>query len=334
MHNDALLPLKDAAQTFDVKLERLRRAAWQGRLRAVRIGTQWMVRPSEIERFLRDKGRQVESAELPAWKVGPGAGRVITIAVPKGGAGRTTTALNLGAALAEVGERVLLVDFDPEASLTLSLGFDPTQLKHTVDTAIEDYQRTYQPNISAAILSTSAGIDLAPASIRLNLANANLINMLKREEVLRRLLAPIRPQYDLILIDTLPYLGILVENALVAAQEVLIPVQAPVLSTESAWLMVQQVERMRLSDVNPDLRICGLLITQYYPQVMLQRQFVEQVRHVFGREAYVFETEIEHSKTIWEAQMLQQSLFQYQPTGPAARAYRAVAQEVLHGVPA
>jgi chromosome partitioning protein len=330
VEEDTAVALKDAAQQFGVKLDRLRRAAWDGRLRAVRVGGQWLVRPAEVERFLQEKGRQATTLELAPRRAGPGRGRIIAVAIPKGGTGKTTTTLNLGAALAELGERVLLVDFDPQASLTIALGLDPLELKHTVYTAIKDFQTTLQPCLDPTILHTPANVDLVPASIALNLANAELIAVSHREHVLQRLLAPVRSRYDFILIDTLPYLGILVENALVAADEVIIPCQAQLLSRESGWLMLNHVQRIRTAEINPQLRVCGILLTQVNHATLVQRQLAEDARMVFSSAAQVFRTTIDLGKSVQESQALQQTLFQYHPNGPAARAYRALAQEVLH----
>jgi len=170
-----------------------------------------------------------------------------------------------------------------------------------------------------------------PATARLNLSNSELINAAQPRLVLRALLEPLRSRYDFILIDTLPYLGILVENALVAADEVLVPVPAEFLDSESAALMVEHVRYMRKSGLNPDLKICGFLLTKIRQSRAIQRQYVVYARRKFGAEARVFATIIDEGADVPESLALSQTLFQYKPMGPAATAYRALAQEVLNG---
>ncbi|HET6262006.1 MAG TPA: AAA family ATPase, partial [Chloroflexia bacterium] len=228
---EELLSLKDAAQQFGIKLDRLRRAAWDGRLDARQVGNQWVVLASEVARFLRDGGRQRVPVACVAPREGATMTRIISVAVPKGGTGKTTTTLNLGAALAAHGQRVLLVDFDPQGNLTQALGLRPGDLEHTAYSAIKYFLTRFEPQLDLAIHHTSAGVDLVPASARLNLANDELAVAIQREYVLQRLLAPSTSHYDCILIDTLPYLGVLVVNALTAAQEVIIPLQAEYLAT-------------------------------------------------------------------------------------------------------
>jgi chromosome partitioning protein len=325
------IALKDAAQRFEIKPERLRRAAWDGRLQARREGPHWMVRPSEVERFIREGGRapHVEPAPL---RQDTAAARVIAVAVPKGGTGKTTTSLNLGAALHEAGQRVLLVDFDPQGSLTLAmLGKLATKLEYTVQDAIKLFMATYEPELARAIMPTTMGMDLVPATARLNLSNTELINAAQPRVVLHTLLDPLRSRYDFILIDTLPYLGILVENALVAADEVLVPVQAEFLDSESAALMVEHVRYVRKSGLNPALKICGFLLTKVRQSRAIQRQYVAYARRKFGTEGRVFTSIIDEGADVSESLALSQTLFQYRPMGPAANAYRTLAQEVLDG---
>src|SRR5689334_8987998 len=237
------IPLQEAARQFGVKAARLRRAAWDGRLAARHVGNQWLVPPVEVERFLREGGHRVATLTSSASTVHTGEkkARIIAVAVPKGGTGKTTTTLNLGAALAEQGQRVLLVDFDPQGNLTQALGLRPSQLEHTVYSSIKYFLTRYEAQLELAIQPTDAGVDLVPTSARLNLANDELAVAIQREFVLQKLLAPVAPRYNVILIDTLPYLGVLVLNALAAADEVLIPLQAEYLATESAALILDQV---------------------------------------------------------------------------------------------
>lgn len=325
------LPLKDAAQQFGVKLDRLRRAAWDGRLTARQVGNQWLVEPSEVARFLRDGGRRPEPAAVTVGQRGEAMARIIAVAVPKGGTGKTTTTLNLGAALAGQGQRVLLVDFDPQGNLTQALGLRPADLEHTSYTAIKHFLSSFEPHLEQAIRPTSMGVDVVPTSARLNLANDELAVAIQREFVLQKLLAPIASRYDIILIDTLPYLGVLVVNALVAAQEVLVPLQAEYLATESVALMMDQVQLMRRSGLSPSLRVLGILLTMVDQRTLIHREAVEYARRVFGSQVPIFASMVKRSVRFPESQASHQSILAYDSDGDGARAYRDLAEEVLRG---
>jgi chromosome partitioning protein len=325
------IPLKMAAQQFGVKLDRLRRAAWDGRLAARRVGNQWLVDPLEVARFLQDHGRHRALHPLAPPREGDAMARVIAIAVPKGGTGKTTTTLNLGAALAEQGQRVLLVDFDPQGNLTQALGLRPSELEHTVYSAIKYFLTRFEPQLDLAVRATSAGVDIVPTSARLNLANDELAVAIQREFVLQKLLAPLLPRYDYILIDTLPYLGVLVVNALTAAHEVLIPLQAEYLATESVALMLDQVQLMRRSGLNATLEITGILLTMIDQRTIISREAIEHARTVFGHHVRVFDTMIKRSVRFPESQASHETILRYDPQGEGARAYRTLAEEVQRG---
>jgi len=325
--------LKDAAQHFGVKLDRLRRAAWDGRLATRFRGHQYFVKPSEVERFLRERGRQMVQTREPARREGTMMARIISVSVPKGGTGKTTTSLNLGAALVEQGQRVLLVDFDPQASLTIALGFASDTLEHTIYSAIKYFLTTYEPRAEQALQQTRIGADLLPCNTLLNLANEELVVAVQREFILQKLLEPLRPHYDVILIDTLPYLGVLVVNALVAAHEVIIPLQAEFLATPSVALIIKQIDMIKRSGLNPHLDIAGILLTMVKERTIMSRETMDHARRHFGRETHVFDTYIKDSASITQSQAARQSILQYEPRGEAARAYRALAEEVLHAAP-
>jgi len=326
---EELIPLQDAARLFGVKVDRLRRAAWDGRLGTRRVGNQRLVLPAEVARFLREGGRQRAPDPLPVAREGDAMARIIAVAVPKGGTGKTTTTINWGAALAAQGQRVLLVDFDPQGNLTQALGLRPADLEHTVYSAIKYFLTRFEPQLELAIQPTGAGVDLVPTSARLNLANDELAVAMQREYVLQKLLAPLAPRYDVILIDTLPYLGVLVVNALAAAREVLIPLQAEYLATESVALILDQVQLLRRSGLNPHLRIAGVLLTMVDPRTVLHREAVAYARHELGHHVRIFDTVIKRSIRFPESQASHQTILQYEPHGEGAQAYRALAEEVL-----
>ncbi|MCU0490117.1 MAG: ParA family protein [Chloroflexaceae bacterium] len=259
--------------------------------------------------------------------------RVIAVAVPKGGTGKTTTTLNLGAALAERGQRVLLVDFDPQGNLTQALGLRPGDLDHTVYSAIKHFLTSYESRLEQAVQQTPAGLDVIPTSARLNLANDELAVAIQREFVLQKLLAPLHERYDIILIDTLPYLGVLVVNALVAATEIVIPLQAEYLATESVSLILEQVQLMRRSGLNPNLLITGILLTMVDQRTVINREAVAYARKAFGSQVPVFQAMIKRSVRVPESQASHQTLLRYDPQGDVAGAYRALAEEVLRAAP-
>jgi chromosome partitioning protein len=328
---EALISLREAAVLFGIKIDRLRKAATEGRLQVRFVGHQRLVAPAEVERFLRDGGHSRTQTTSITVHRGDSMARIIAVAVPKGGTGKTTTTLNLGAALAEHQKRVLLVDFDPQGNLTQSLGLRPGDLEQTVYSSIKYFLTRYESQLELAIHPTKANLDLVPTSARLNLANDELAVALQREFILQNLLAPVLPRYDFVLIDTLPYLGVLVVNALVAAHEVLIPLQAEYLATESVSLILDQVQIMRRSGLNPNLKFAGILLTMVDSRTMIHREAVEHARRVLGSRVPVFETMIKRSVRFPESQAQHLPILQYDRNGEGARAYRALAEEILRG---
>lgn len=260
--------------------------------------------------------------------------RIIAVAIPKGGTGKTTTTINLGAALTELGQRVLLVDFDPSGALTQAMGVQTDG--RTIHSAISAYLSSYEPNLDAVIHPTEAGMDVVPADARLNLANGTLVAVQRGENVLRNLLLPVAPRYDIVLIDTLPYLGILVDNALTAAQEIIIPLQTEFLATLSVDLMIDHVAVLRRSDPTARLSITGILLT-HTDRTVMSRQVAAYTRDELtverALEVPVFATTIRRSVRFSEAQAMGQTILQYDPNGEPAQAYRALAQEVLNAAP-
>ena len=254
--------------------------------------------------------------------------RIIAIAVPKGGVGKTTTTLNLGAALAEQGKRVLLIDCDPQGNLSQALNADSSG--PTLYSEMRAFLDTYTSTIERAIQPTPIGVDLVPTDVRLNLANGELTLAMHGEFVLQKLLRPIAPAYDFVLLDTLPYLGVLVVNTLVAAQEVIIPMEAEYFATQSVGLMIDQVHLMRRSELNPQLRVTGVLLTMVDQRTVINRQVVEYARREFSIDVPVFATLIKRSVRFPESQAMHQTILQYEPHGEGARAYRALAEEILN----
>lgn len=251
--------------------------------------------------------------------------RVISVAIPKGGSGKTTTVINLGAALAEAGQRVLLVDLDFQGSLTAALGFDPDQLTETSYTAIKQFTQTYVP-AALPICPTAIGVDLLPTNIDLTLAETELLQIFGRDTIVQRLLASVADQYDTILIDTHPSLDILVDNSLVAGREVIIPLQAEYLSTRSLPLILSKIQLMQRAGL--DVRVLGVLLTMAAPRTVIGRDTIDYIRTTFGSHLHVFDTVIARSTRFPETQALATSILHHDPHGEGAKAYRALAREV------
>jgi len=258
-------------------------------------------------------------------------GIVIAVANQKGGVAKTTTALNLGAALAERGRRVLLVDLDQQGSLTISLGCDPDALEATIYTVLSahaDPKEKSPPQLASIVRPTATPcLDLAPANIELAALDLELISAYSREHVLRAALAPVRDAYDYILLDCPPSLGLMVVNALAAADRVLIPLQADYLATRGVKLLLDSIEAVT-ERLNPTLCIAGIVLTLADPRTAHTREVTDRTRATFAGGIRVFETVIRMSVRLKEAPITGRSILAYDPHGVAAAAYRALATEV------
>ena len=320
---DELLTIKDAALRFGVKYDRLRRAAYDGRL----ITTDNLVTPAEVDRFLRE-GRPRLSAGPT--REGDPMGKIVSIALVKGGVAKSTTTLNLAAALTERGLRVLMIDTDHQCSLTFALGVRPKSTDENLYTVIHRYITDYEATLERAIVRTNIGVDLVPASIRLSTMEDELLHATQRELVLKSLLTPVAARYDVVLIDTPPANNHLVRSALVASHHVILPMEADSVSLESLALTLANIHRMRRPGLNPDLQIAGVLLTRVQAQTNFHREVMDVLQSDFGDQARLFNTQIKNSVRIRESLAAHQSILTYEPKGPGATAYRALAEEVLH----
>jgi chromosome partitioning protein len=247
--------------------------------------------------------------------------RVIAFANQKGGVAKTTTTLNLGVALAEKGHKVLLVDLDPQGNLTMSQGFNPDAIERSMFDVL-----VHRLPITEIIEQAEA--DIAVASIDLAGAELALSSMIGRERALEKALAPIREDYDYILIDTPPSLGLLTINAFVAADGVIVPVQCEYLSLRGL-VQLQNTLTMIRENLNPNVEIVGILPTMFDKRILHSREAVEILRENFGD--LVFRTRIRKTIRYAEAPVKGLSVLKYDPTGEAAEAYRDLAKEVLRG---
>jgi chromosome partitioning protein len=252
---------------------------------------------------------------------GATVGRVIAFANQKGGVAKTTTTLNLGVAFAEKGLRVLLVDLDPQGNLTMSQGMNPDSIERSMFDVL-----VHRVPITEVIHHTE--VDLAVSSIDLAGAELALSSMIGRERALEKALAPVKENYNYILIDTPPSLGLLTINALVASEGVIVPVQCEYLSLRGLVQLENTLTMIR-ENLNPAVGIQGILPTMFDNRTLHSREAVEILEENFGD--LVFGTRIRKTIRYAEAPVKGSSVLKYDPTGSAAEAYRDLAKEVLNG---
>ena len=252
-----------------------------------------------------------------------GPARVVALCNQKGGVGKTTSTINLGAALTEYGRRVLLVDFDPQGALSVGLGVQPHQLDRTVyDVLMES-----SVGLDDVLLKTNIpGMDLVPSNIDLSAAEVQLVNEVAREQTLARALTPALPDYDLVLIDCQPSLGLLTVNALTAADEVVIPLECEFFSLRGVALLIDTIEKVR-ERLNPRLHIAGILATMYDSRTVHGREVFARVVEAFGDT--VFDTVITRTVRFPETTVAGEPITTWAPSSSGAQQYRALAKEVL-----
>jgi len=246
--------------------------------------------------------------------------RVVTFVNQKGGVGKTTTAVSVAAGLGRRGQRVLLVDLDPQANATSAAGVEPGDHPGTYDALLDEVEPR-----DCILHVPDEGFDILPASKALSGAEVELVPVLARERRLANALQPLRDRYDWILIDCPPSLGLLTINGLTAADSVIIPVQCEYMALEGLARLMETLDLVR-RNLNPNLSILGVLLTMFDPRTRLAQQVVDDVRRHFGE---TFATIIPRAVRLSEAPGHGQSIFRYEPGGRAATAYDALAAELL-----
>ena len=256
--------------------------------------------------------------------------KVIALTNQKGGVGKTTTAVNLGVCLSKQGKKVLLVDADAQANLTMSLGYPrPDDLPISLATIMQDIIDDKPFDVQKGILHHSEGVDLLPSNIELSGLEVRLINAISRERVLTTCINEVKKNYDYVLIDCMPSLGMLTINALAAADSVVIPTQPHYLSAKGMELLLRYVSKVR-RQINPHLRIDGILMTMVMPRTNISKEVTALVRSAYGQNIKVFDAQIPHSIRAVEATAEGKSIFAYDKGGKVAAAYEQFGKEVAH----
>lgn len=251
-----------------------------------------------------------------------GQTKIIAIINQKGGVGKSTTAINLAAALGEMGKQVLLVDLDPQGNSSSGLGIE----KSAVKSCIYDVLLSDVPMEEVIIPDVCPGLDVAPATINLAGAEVELVSEMARENRLKDATGSMRGKYDYIFIDCPPSLGLLTVNALVAADKLLIPIQCEFYALEGVTKLLESMKRVK-SRLNPTLDIYGVLLTMYDNRTTLSKQVVDEVRGYFGK--IVFNTLIPRTVKLSEAPSFGQPITQYDPKGKGSISYIELAKEVI-----
>ena len=254
--------------------------------------------------------------------------KTIAVANQKGGVAKTTTALNLGVELANLGRSVLVVDADPQGSLTTSLGIrSPDELKMTLKDLMQSVVDDEEINAERAVIKLDEGIDLIPSNIELSGMETSLLNTMSREYVLKNTLSDISRNYDYVLIDTMPSLGLMTINALAAADSVIIPCQPNFLSAKGLDLLFHTIARVR-KQINPKLRIDGVLLTMVDTRTNNAKEIISSLRETVGTRINIFHSEIPRSVKVAESSLEGKSLNAHDAGCKAAQAYRELGKEV------
>jgi chromosome partitioning protein len=272
-------------------------------------------------------GRPMPLFPEPAPREAHGPARIIAMCNQKGGVGKTTTTINLGAALAEYGRKVLLVDFDPQGSLSVGLGVNP----YDIDKSVYDLIMNRDVTLDDVVLKSNVpGLDIVPSNIDLSAAEVQLVTEVAREQVLTRALAPAVAEYDFVIIDCQPSLGLLTVNALTAANGVIVPMEAEFFALRGVAMLVETIQKVQ-DRLNPGLEIDGLVATMFDSRTVHSREVLARLVEAF--EEKVFHTAIARTVRFPETTVAGEPITTFATSSGGAYSYRQLAKEVLARCP-
>jgi len=254
--------------------------------------------------------------------------KMIAICNQKGGVGKTTTTLNLGVGLARQGKRVLLCDADPQSDLTAALGWNGDALEKSLGRLMYLATQEYKPIVQDTIIHHPEGVDLIPSNLDLSSMESQLVNAMSREKILSNLLKTVKNNYDYILIDCMPSLGMITINALTAADSVIIPVQAQFLPAKGMTQLMKSIDMVR-NHTNDKLKIEGIVMTLVDGRTNLAKEVIDTIRMKYGMQIRIFDTQIPVAVKAAEASKAGQSIFEYDRESKPAKAYEALTKEVM-----
>ena len=254
--------------------------------------------------------------------------QTIAICNQKGGVGKTTTTLNLGAGLVRQGKRVLLVDADPQSDLTTSAGIEGDKQENSLGRLMYLATENYKPVVKDAVIHHNEGFDIIPSNLDLSSMETRLVNAMIREKVLDNLLKSVKSDYDYILIDCMPSLGMITINALTAADSVIIPVQAHYLPAKGMTQLMRSIDMVR-NHTNDKLKIGGIVMTLVDNRTNLAKEVIDTIRMKYGMLIRIFDAQIPVAVKAAEASKAGQSIYEYDRDSKPAKAYEALTKEVM-----